>query len=117
MQNMCSEMVEMVMHGKNSNHALFRGGHKMDTNTLTALQTAYRYVYVNLLALARNDLLIAPTITDAYDPRWGAMCDRYQSFVDQAPAEVKDMADSMMRVQVYELEKMWRFKDDPDRRH
>ena len=84
----------------------------MDTNAMNALQTAYRYVYVNLLALARQDILIAPTITDAWDPRWIAMCDRYQSFVDQAPAEVKDMADSMMRVQVYELEKRGRFKDD-----
>lgn len=84
----------------------------MDTNTLAALQTAYRYVYVNLLALTKNDLLIAPTITDAYDPRWVAMCDRYQSFVDQAPAEVRAMADSMMRVQVFEMEKMWRFIDE-----
>ena len=83
----------------------------MDTNAMTALQTAYRYIYVNLLALARQDILIAPTITDAWDPRWIAMCDRYQAFVDQAPAEVRDMADSMMRVQVYELEKMWRWKD------
>ena len=80
----------------------------MDTNAMTALQTAYRYIYVNLMALARQDILIAPTITDSYDPRWVAMCDRYQSFVDQAPAEVKDLADSFMRAQVYELEKMWR---------
>ena len=80
----------------------------MDTNTLTKLQTAYKYIYVNLLALARNDLLIAPTIKDAWDPRWIAMCDRYQAFVAQAPEEVRDMADSMMRIQVYELEKMWR---------
>ena len=84
----------------------------MDTNTLTKLQTAYRYIYVNLLALARQDILIAPTITDAWDPRWVAMCDRYQAFVDQAPEEVRDMADAMMRVQVYELEKMWRWKND-----
>lgn len=84
----------------------------MDTNAMTALQTAYRYIYVNLLALARQDILIAPTIKDAWDPRWVAMCDRYQSFVDQAPAEVRDMADSMMRVQVYELEKMWRWRNE-----
>lgn len=83
----------------------------MDTNAMTALQTAYRYIYVNLIALARQDILIAPTITDAWDPRWIAMCDRYEAFVDQAPEEVRDMADSMMRVQVYELEKMWRWKD------
>ena len=84
----------------------------MDTNAMTALQTAYRYIYVNLLALAKNDLLIAPTITDAWDPRWVAMCDRYEAFVKQAPEEVRDMADAMMRVQVYELEKMWRWKND-----
>lgn len=80
----------------------------MDTNAMNALQTAYRYIYVNLLALARQDILIAPTITDAWDPRWIAMCDRYEAFVAQAPEEVRDMADSMMRVQVYELEEMWR---------
>lgn len=80
----------------------------MDTNAMNALQTAYRYIYVNLLALARQDILIAPTITDAWDLRWIAMCDRYEAFVAQAPEEVRDMADSMMRVQVYELEKMWR---------
>lgn len=69
---------------------------------------SYRYVFANLWNLLRTDIQIAPTITDAWDPRWVAMCERYEQFVAQAPVEVRDMADSMMRVQVYELEKMWR---------
>ncbi len=84
----------------------------MDTQAITALQTAYRYIYVNLFALARQDILIAPTITDAWDPRWLTMCDRYKAFVNQAPEEVRSMADSMMRVQIFEMEKMWRFIDE-----
>lgn len=73
--------------------------------------TDYQYVFANLWNLLKTDIQIAPTIKDANDPRWIAMCDRYGTFVAQAPASVRDMADSMMRVQVYELEAMWRWKD------
>lgn len=69
---------------------------------------SYQYVFANLWNLLRTDIQIAPTIKDSNDPRWIAMCDRYEAFVAQAPAEVKDLADSFMRAQVYELEKMWR---------
>jgi len=74
--------------------------------------TDYQYVFANLWNLLKTDIQIAPTIKDANDPRWAVMCDRYEQFVAQAPESVRDMADSMMRVQVYELEKQWRWKDD-----
>jgi hypothetical protein len=73
---------------------------------------SYRYVFANLWNLLRTDIQIAPSIKDASDPRWVALCDRYDAFVAQAPASVRDMADSMMRVQLYELESTWRWKDD-----
>ena len=90
------EIVTTIMNG--------RGGYMNITD--------YQYVFANLWNLLKTDIQIAPTITDAYVPPWVAMCDRYQSIVDQAPAEVRAMADSMMRVQVFEIEKMWRFIDE-----
>jgi len=74
--------------------------------------TSYQYIFANLWNLLRTDIQIAPSIKNASDPRWEAMCDRYEAFVAQAPESVRDMADSMMRVQLYELEAMWRWKDD-----
>ena len=74
--------------------------------------TDYQYVFANLWNLLKTDIQIAPTIKDANDQCWIAMCDRYEQLVAQAPASVRDMADSMMRVQLYELEKQWRWRDD-----
>lgn len=74
------------------------------------LKKAYYHIITQIWALYREDLQTVQDITSADDPRWVKICDRYEKLVAAAPAELQDYADSLMRVNIYELEKFWRFK-------
>ena len=79
----------------------------MDTKEL---KKAYYKIITDIWALYREDLQTVQGITSADDPRWERICDRYEKLVSDAPAGLRDYADSLMRVNIYELEKFWRFK-------
>jgi len=76
------------------------------------LQRAYHGIVTRIWTMFKSDMIIAPTIQGPDDSRWEKMVDRYESLVKEAPKEVRDYCDSMMRVHVYELEAMWRWKDE-----
>ena len=74
------------------------------------MQQAYHGFIVTMWPMFKQDLATAPTITGPYDPRWIEICNRYESLINQAPAEIRDYVDSQVRVHIYELEKFWRFE-------
>ena len=78
---------------------------------LKDLKKSYYHIITQIWALYREDLVTVQDIKSADDPRWERICDRYEKLVADAPAGVRDYADSLMRVNIYELEKQWRFKD------
>lgn len=81
----------------------------MEKNVLS-IQQAY-YDCIKLLWITfKSDLATVQDIKSADDPRWANICDRYEKLVADTPAGVRDYVDSLMRVNVYELEKQWRFK-------
>lgn len=76
------------------------------------LKRSYYKIITDIWALYREDLATVQDIKSADDPRWANICDRYEKLVAAAPAGLRDYADSLMRVNIYELEKLWRFKDE-----
>lgn len=82
----------------------------MCINDFEVMRKAYHTVTATLWQMFKADLMTAPTITSPNDPRWVEICDRYESLIDKAPKEVRDYMDSQVRVHIYELEKMWRWK-------
>ena len=81
----------------------------MEKNVLS-IQQAY-YDCIKLLWITfKSDLATVQDIKSADDPRWANICDRYEKLVADTPAGVRDYVDRLMRVNVYELEKQWRFK-------
>lgn len=81
----------------------------MEKDVLSIQQTYYDCIKL-LWMTFKSDLATVQGITSADDPRWVAICDRYEKLVADAPAGVRDYADSLMRINVYELEKQWRWK-------
>lgn len=79
---------------------------------LKDLKKNYYHIITQIWALYREDLVTVQDITSADDPRWVAICDRYEKLVADAPAGLRDYADSLMRVNIYELEKQWRWEND-----
>ena len=47
-------------------------------------------------------------VIDYDSPTWKTICDDFERIPDAAPPGLKDYADSMARVHVFELEKIWR---------
>ena len=47
-------------------------------------------------------------VIDYDSPTWKTICDDFERIPDAAPPGLKDYADSMARVHVYELERRWR---------
>lgn len=82
----------------------------MRTIEIGGLRKAYHSITVTLWTMFKTDLATAPTITDAFDPRWIEICDRYEGLINKTPKEVRDYVDSQIRVHIYELEKFWRWK-------
>ena len=76
------------------------------------LKKAYYHIITEIWALYREDLATVQNITSADDPRWERICDRYEKLVADSPAGLRDYADSLMRINVYELEKLWRWRND-----
>jgi len=79
---------------------------------IVSTQKTYYSCILQLWQAFKTDLVTVQDIKSADDPRWESICDHYEKLVADAPAEVRDYADSMMRVHIYELEKCWRWKDD-----
>lgn len=77
-----------------------------------SIQQAYYNCILQLWQGFKADLATVQDIRSADDPRWGKICDRYEKIVAAAPTGLRDYADSLMRVNIYELEKLWRFKDE-----
>ena len=77
-----------------------------------SIQQAYYDCIKLLWQTFKSDMATVQDIKSADDPRWGKICDRYEKLVAAAPAGLRDYADSLMRVNIYELEKLWRFKDE-----
>lgn len=77
-------------------------------DNMKELKKSYYHIITEIWALYREDLQTVQDITSADDPRWERICDRYEKLVADAPAGVRDYADSLMRINVYELEKQWR---------
>ena len=76
-----------------------------------SIQQAY-YDCIKLLWITfKSDLATVQGITSAEDPRWVKICDRYEALVAAAPTELQDYVDSLMKVNIYELEKQWRFNN------
>lgn len=81
----------------------------MGKDVLSIQQTYYDCIKLLWMAF-KSDLATVQGITSADDPRWERICDRYEKLVADAPAGVRDYADSLMRIDVYELEKQWRWR-------
>lgn len=61
-----------------------------------------------ILRLMKEHLTTIETITDCQDPRWVKICMDFDRIYDNAPASMKDYADSMVKMHIYELERRWR---------
>lgn len=81
----------------------------MEKKDIVSTQKAYYGCILQLWQAFKTDLVTVQDITSADDPRWVAICDRYEKLVADAPAGLRDYCDSMMRVHIYELEKYWRW--------
>lgn len=68
--------------------------------------------YYNVLAemwkLFLSDLRIVDKISDATDPLWLEIINRYEAVVNKAPAAVRYYADTQRCVHIEELEWRWR---------
>ena len=68
----------------------------------------YKRIMTEILRLMKEHLTTIETITDCQDPRWVKICMDFDRIYDNAPADMKDYADSMVKMHIYELERRWR---------
>ena len=68
----------------------------------------YHNIIQEIWKTLKASMLTAAEITSPTDPRWVKICMDFDRIYDNAPANMKDYADSMVKMHIYELERRWR---------
>ena len=68
----------------------------------------YHNIIQEIWKTLKASMLIAAEITSPTDPRWVKICMNFDRIYDNAPADMKDYTDSMVKMHIYELERRWR---------
>lgn len=69
----------------------------------------YHDIITSIWKLLKTNLDVIKDIESAEDPRWAKICVDFDRIYDNAPADMKDYADSMVKMHIYELERRWRY--------
>lgn len=68
----------------------------------------YHDIITSVWKLLKTHIDTVDDIKSADDPRWAKICVDFDRIYDNAPADMKDYADSMVKMHIYELERRWR---------